>query len=499
MATDSAVARSVAKEGGWAGVMNILGAGFRYLNNLILARVLGPAALGLFGLANAAVAIVAVFISLGLPTAMTHFLASYAGRQEWGPLRWVVRASIRTALVSGILGCAVVVALSPWASVAIFHKEKLVLPLAGLALSLPFACLYGVCAGGLQGLKDIRGKVFVERVAHPLLLFAFLLAGGFVFRSLFFVVVCFFVATAANLLIAAVWFTRRMKALPLSPSPVASRWRVTAGFSVPVMVMNLLTYLVLQSDLLVMGIFRPEAEVGIYLIASRLATGVGQPADALGASLAPNFSSLMGQGDHEGLRRLFHTSTRWIFLLGTGVGLTLILSGQLVLRIFGKDFTTGYVVLCLLAAGQMFSAALGANATLITMTGHPKVNLVNSLVLGLANLGLDFVLIPRYGAVGAAAAAAASLIAMNLTRSVEINVILKMRPWDRTLLKPLVALLSGAAAGWGAFWGLGPVAGTACGLAVFVGGWWTLGPEPEDLEMLRLALARLRRRPAEVR
>ena len=31
--------------------------------------------------------------------------------------------------------------------------------------ALPFLVLYAICAGGLQGLRRIREKVFIERIA----------------------------------------------------------------------------------------------------------------------------------------------------------------------------------------------------------------------------------------------------------------------------------------------------------------------------------------------
>jgi O-antigen/teichoic acid export membrane protein len=264
------------------------------------------------------------------------------------------------------------------------------------------------------------------------------------------------------------------------------------------MFMNFLNFFILWSDILVMGMFRPAAEVGIYAIASRLATGVSMPTDSLGASLAPSFSSLTGRGDTEGLRRLFHTSTRWIFLLSSFAGLGLVLAGHPILGIFGHEFQVGYAALCLLAGGQMVTALFGANGTLITMTGHPRVNLANSIVLGVGNLGLNLLLVPRYGPLGAASAAAISWAVVNTTRAVEIWFILKIGPWDRTMAKPLLCLLAGAALGGAVMWAAGPIPATLAGLGAFALAWWALRPEPEDADMLRRGWSKLRGRPAAV-
>lgn len=505
--------RTVAREGSWAGMFNLMGAAIRYVNNIILTRMLGPAHYGLFALANTIVTVVAIPAGLGLPTSMVHFLASGSSAKQWPKVRWMVKAAFTGAVVASLAGACLVIATSRWISALFllmkakqlspaqlaFQKENLPSALEILALALPFLVLYAVCAGGLQGLRQIRAKVFIERIAHPLLFSAMLLAGGYFFRSLPFVLVCFWVAALAVFLMSAFWFRRQLRSLPKAEGPLTSHWRELRAFSTPVMFMNLLGYFVLQSDILVMGAFRGLAEVGIYTIASRLAQGVSLPTDALGVSLAPSFSVLVGQGDTAGLKRLFHASTRWLFLLGCGVGLGLIFAGKLILHLFGKDFGAGFVVLCILATGQMFSASLGANGTLITMTGHPKVNLANSLCMGLGNLGLMVLLVPRYGAVGAATAAASSFMIVNIARALEIWFILKIGPWDRTILKPMIALLIAAIAGGGTFCAFGPWAAAPVGLGAFLLLWWTLGPEPEDLDMTRRAWGKVRRRPVEPR
>ncbi len=484
--------RAVAREGTWAGIISLLGAGIRYINNLILTRMLGAKYYGLYALANQIVSVVMVPASLGLPTSMVHFIASSSSTGQWGKLRWVVRTAFAAALVSSLVGMALVIALAPWASEAVFQKKGLMPALVGLGIALPFLVFYAICAGGLQGLSQIRAKVIIERIAHPLLFSLLLVAGWFFFPSLRFVLGCFVAAAVAVAVISAFWFRKKFKDVPQAPGHEAAHWKELLSFSTPVMFMNLLSLFVLRSDIFVMGVYRPAAEVGVYSIAWALAQGVSMPTDALGASLAPSFSALMGKGDLDALRRLFHTSTRWLALLGGLVGLALILAGQPVLHLFGRDFRDGFVVLCILAAGQMFSALLGANGTLITMTGHPKMNLLNSFCLGIGNLGLSLVLVPRFGGPGAAAAAAASLVIVNLARAVEIWIILKIGPWDRTILKPMLILIVACLLGGGAFAAFGPYVATPVGLLAFALMWLGLRPEHEDADLLRRALARVR-------
>ena len=494
---DSKAMRSVAREGGWAGIFNLFGAAIRYGNNIILTRLLGAKLYGLYALANTVVTVITIPSSLGLPTSMVHFVASYAETGRWDKLRWVLKAAFRVVFFSSLLGVILVLALSPWASHSVFRKDGLLMPLSGLAVALPFLSLYTVCSGGLQGLKAIRGKVFIERIAHPLFFSILLVVGGFWFRTLEYVLVCFFVAAAAVLGLGLFWLMRRLKAIP-APAPAPPDWKHLLSFSTPVMFMQFLNYFILWSDILVMGIFWDAKEVGIYAIASRLATAVSMPTEALGASLAPSFSGLTGKGDMAGLKRLFHTSTRWTLLLAGILCTGLVLGGLPILHVFGKDFQAGFWALCILAGGQMFSACFGANGILITMSGHPKANMFNALFIGLGNLGLQLLLVPRYGAVGAATAAMLSMVILNITRAVELGFLLRLAPWDRTVRKPFAVLGVTALVGAASFRAFGPLPAMVLGLAAFAGTWVLLRPEAEDLDMLARAWGRLRRSPSGV-
>lgn len=475
----------VARESSWAGILGLAGAGLRYLNTLILTRLLGTAAYGIFALANTIVAVLAMPASLGLQTATVHFVAAGAGRREWGRLRWVIRASVGLVLVSGLFWGALVFFSAPWSSTTLFRKPELALPLAGLAFSLPFLGLANVFGGSLQGMRQIRAKVILDRIAHPLVFSLLLLAAGLISRTLELAAAAFVAASLVVALWGAVRLVRGLGTIPAPAAPAPAFWKDLLVFSTPVMALNLLNFLVLWSDVLVMGIYRPAAEVGIYQVASRLALAVNMPLEALNSSLAPNFSAMHSRRDAAGLRTVYQTSTRWIFLLSSLVFLVLVFGGRPVLWVFGRDFQEGYLALTLLAAGQLISSSMGANGTLITQTGYPAINLANVLFLGLLNLGLMFWLVPLFGATGAAAAAAVSLAVVNLARTLEIRLLFKISPWDRTFSKPLAVFALAAGAGGAAWWLAGEWAGLVAGPPVFLLAWWLAGPEPADRDLLR--------------
>jgi O-antigen/teichoic acid export membrane protein len=99
----------------------------------------------------------------------------------------------------------------------------------------------------------------------------------------------------------------------------------------------------------------------------------------------------------------------------------------------------GASTVTVLALAQFFSSSLGPTGTFVTMSGHSKINLVNSIILLSSNIVLNYILIPRYGLLGAAVATGASIVAVNVIRVIEIYCLLKFHLYDTSFIKPLFA------------------------------------------------------------
>jgi O-antigen/teichoic acid export membrane protein len=85
-----------------------------------------------------------------------------------------------------------------------------------------------------------------------------------------------------------------------------------------------------------------------------------------------------------------------------------------ILKLFGQEFVAGTESLRILCIGQIINASTGSVGLILNMTGHEKYN-VMSLSLGTGiNLLLNLLLVPQFGLIGAAIAAATSMIVWNL-------------------------------------------------------------------------------------
>jgi len=148
---------------------------------------------------------------------------------------------------------------------------------------------------------------------------------------------------------------------------------------------------------------------------------------------------------NEEIGRIFKMVTRWIVTVVIPPATLFMLFPELVLSVFGARFAAGGAsALLLLTLASFLQASLGLSATVLAMTGHARLSLLNALfALGL-QVALNFILIPKMGLNGAALATLLLFLMLSTLRLVEIRRLLKIHPFGNALWKPLAAGLSAA-------------------------------------------------------
>jgi len=394
-------------------VVQLAGAGLGFLLSIMLARLTGVAGVGLYFLAVTVVDISATISRLGLESTSMRFASIAHSRGELGDLASLYRKSMGVVFVTGAAVALLVWVVGSQLQIGgerapEFHGE---LPLLVFAI-VPVALLV-IQAEFFKAVGRTATGTFSQALVPPLLLLAatimLWLWGMGTVHAVFGSYVG--AAIAALAVAMATWHWR-----------FPGLWRQRGSFdtgrllrtSMPLLVVNSMTLILGWTDVLVLGIWRGAAEVGIYGIAMRLAVLTAFILSAVNVVVAPQFAALHAEGKVVALRRLAQQSAFWTLVAASPAILALLLVPELILQIFGSQFTAGAAALRILALGQLVNVATGPVGTLLVMTGHEK--LMRNIVAASAALNLlcVLVLVPRFGATGAAAGTAFSLGVMKI-------------------------------------------------------------------------------------
>jgi O-antigen/teichoic acid export membrane protein len=222
------------------------------------------------------------------------------------------------------------------------------------------------------------------------------------------------IAAALAFFAGAVFLLKRIPTFVRLATPqydLAAWWRS----ALPLLFLQGIGVINLQTDILMLAAISGSESAGIYQAAVRGAELVAFALVIVNMAIQPTISRLYASGDMVRLQRLTTLAARAAVAAALPLAILMIFLGKpLMALVFGGDFARGAVALAILAAAQLINAATGSVNDLLNMTGHERDTAVGMAIGAIANVALNFLLIPIWDMAGAAVATGLSLILWNL-------------------------------------------------------------------------------------
>jgi O-antigen/teichoic acid export membrane protein len=365
---------------------------------LLLARGLSPAGRGTVAFITVTALVTARIASFGLTEATKVFAAKRPNARAALLSTAVVAIAVGAATAAGLICGAL--ALIPGARPAGVGRPELAL----LGLGALATAIAGAGFSFLQG--SSRFRPYTRVLAVGPWLYAALLAvtwaatGLTVTRA----ALAWVVAQAVPALLLCLASARGIGFGRLDLSLL----REAIHFGLRAWSGGLAHFLNARVDQIIMGLIASEAALGIYAVAVNGSEVLFYIPSAVASTLVPVVASGEARGSVERTLRVF----RLVILVTLAAVAVAAIAGPLLLPVvFGEPYRDSVTPFLLLlpsalgfAASSVFSNALLASSAPTLSSVGP----VTSLTLGIA---LDLVLIPRYGASGAATAASIALLA----------------------------------------------------------------------------------------
>lgn len=421
----------------------------RLILGFLLARFMGAEQYGLYSLADSAVFMVIGIALMGMDTALMHFIPVFSRRREATALQATLQVGLGIPLALGILGGIGLFVFAGPIAQSVFHEPRLALLLRIVALAAPFGVMSSAAVGATRGFKQMQYKVITQDIALTLIkliLTAVLAITGLTAMK---AMAAYSAAVVASCLLL-IYFLNKLIPLNRPAGPWRRHLKQMLGFSLPVYVSRLLALFGPNLRIVLLGMFSTVFSVGIFTVATRIRMVSLAFQSAMVVMGSPIVSELHGQQEREKLERFYQTVTKWTLTFNLPLFLVIVCFPQFLLSIFGQDFTAGAVALVILACGDLVNAATGICGVMVTMTGNPWLNTVDSIFSLAVTLLFSLWLIPTMGVVGAGIAAMASVTFSNLFQLIAVFVLFRMLPYDRSFVKPVLAAGAAAVATWAA-------------------------------------------------
>ena len=376
-----------------------------FASTLLLSRILGVSGYGAYAFAFAWASVLAVPALLGLTPLVIRHVAGYRAREEWGPLRGILRRSNQAVSVSAASLVALGVLLG-WAA----HRSEpeLLHPFWIGLLLVPIIALTALRQAAMQGLGRVVVGRLPETIIAPALFIVLIGVGALAGDSLSptSAVALQVVAAAVAFAVGAYLLRGSLPAVARLVAP-AYETRTWARSALPLFAMSAVTAVNAQVGTIFLGALSGPEEAGIYGVASRVAVFTSFVALAATYPLMPAAARLHATEGRAELQRLVARSGRVVALTSIPLIVGLIVFAEPCLRLFGGDFEQGANALRLMVLGEGVKIALGFGGLALVMTGK-EGQLTKAVATGAAaTLILNPALIPFLGVEGAALATAA--------------------------------------------------------------------------------------------
>lgn len=487
--------------GAAANALVLIAANFRGVFTFLIARLLGDAALGRFGLVWATTDLLSKVGMLGLDLGIVPAVATRAAAGDCAGARRLFRRGLAAATAASLALALVSIPFINWLA-RVGGLDAFAGGGAIMLLALPGIAVARISTGASRALLSMRSEFYSRGLVETWVqtgVFVLAVALSVGDRAPALAVVA---GETAGGIVAYILAARVLNRLGRGRSRVEQGSAATATastramlrFSAPIAGSSLLNVLVLQLDVLLLGAYVGSvpgvtvASFGIFCAAAEVAGGMRKVRQVFDPIFAPVIATRRAAQGHASLRETVAGPGRWVLSAQLPLVGALFLSSGFVLSIYGPSFRQGALWLAILGIAHGANSFAGLVETLI-MIERPGLNLVNAAVTIATQLVVGIALIPRMGVTGAAVAMCAGFVVQGALRFAEVKHVFGWSwPWQ-SLRRPLAAftiafipalglrlLSSGVAA---------EVASGALFLGLYIAMWRVLGAEPVDREIWR--------------
>jgi O-antigen/teichoic acid export membrane protein len=421
-------------------------AAFGYVFKVYLARVLGAADLGLYTLGITLIGFFGIFNTLGLPQSAVRFVAAYSAEKKFDKLHALLWRGAGILIAVNMLFSAVLLVVGRFIAVHFYHAPTLVPYLPLFAVMMLFSVLSTFFGKALAGYRDLKLRtLIVNFLGSPLHMLAavLLITAGMGLRGYLWAQIISSGIATLLLFIAVQRLTP--KPARFSARAGATPAREVWALSAAMLGIGFLEFTIAQVDKVALGFYRGAREVGVYSVAAAVVVYVALVLTSINQIFAPTIADLHARAEHQLLSRLFQSLTKWVVGLTLPLSVVVIVFARPMMRIFGHDFEMGWPILIIGTVGQLVNCGVGSVGYLLLMSGHEKRVLKVQIIMATVMVVLCAALIPLWGVVGAAAAAAITNVGMNVGYLLEVRTALKLSPYNKgyfRLVPPTLAMIA---------------------------------------------------------
>lgn len=415
-----------------------------YIYRILIARMHGVQPGGgveIYGMFNLAVVIVNLFIaisSLGLVAGILRYISVYRGKKETDKIRYIVRFTMITSIISGIIATLTMFFSSEYISLNIFHNSGLIPYLKWFSITIPLSIFAGIFILIIQAYEKIEWYSFIRNILDNVVKVSALVMLIFLGLQSNAVIFSYVLGVMSMILFSYFYCRYRLSEVfeksSLNDAAKKSIKKELFAYSWPLMFLGVVMFLFTWIDSFAIGYFIDVKSVGIYNAATPIVALLFVAPGLFIQLFFPLIIKEYSRKNNDLIKEMSKQVGKWIFLLNLPFFLLIILfPGTLINLLFGPEYIAAENPLRFLAIGSFFYSILIVSENLISMVGKSKIILFNVSITSSVNLVLNIIFIKIWGITGAAIATMIAYILWSILTLIQAKKYTSIIPFKRKM------------------------------------------------------------------
>lgn len=435
--------KTIAKNTGWYGLENIISAVVTLSTSIAIARTLGPAKMGYLIYVAVIASFVASLGSLGIPATTQKYMAEFLGMSDQGTARYIY---FRTLWLQVGLAVLATIGITVWVLGDAANGYKLASVL--IVLSILPAMINSIPAQANVAAEQLEYNLPAS-VISILVFFVAILATAIFHWGVVGYGASVLLTRLVDCLVRFGPTTARILRWPkahVQPQGLPQRMMTFAWQSIASMIVAMIVWD--RSELVLLRHLSPDIkQISYYSVAFSMAERLLITSAVFGSATGATIFAQYGR-DKSRLPAITAATFRYLALSSIPLHLIAVSLAFPVLVVFyGKQYLGAAVVVTLAPLLCMPKAFIGPVQSLLQSNERQKWVIWATIIAGVVDMGVAWMLIPRYGAVGAClGSGAAQVTAVGMMWVIGIRMYNIKMPWLQTAKITFISVIAAAVA-----------------------------------------------------
>lgn len=413
--------RIIVKTGAFILLLSILGKGAGWLFNMLLTKTVSSEVYGIFTLAWGVVIFSAGILLLGIPEAMSRFIAFYRGKGD--------KEEVNTSIKTGGFLTLILIFLSLFIFLILYKffpsflslkKDEFVL-VCFLFFLRSIEGFFNSVIAGFRKPHIARFIRFLLEILRPIFLFFAILVGVTLFSAIFALILAVVVPTIISGIYA-------VKKFGLGTKIKITLAKEFLKFGIHTTITSTANNLLGWADMFLVRIFLGFSALGIYYIANLTAAVELIFFSAFLAIFTPIITEHFGRKDYEGASKLSSYLLESFFLLFIPIFIAFVaFPREILVILFTADYGLGALAFQIMSLSMFLYGTSNLFTTILNSAGKPEKVAKIVSIAAIVNVIANFFLIPKFGIEGAAIATVFSSFLLLFLSYIEVEKIVKLK------------------------------------------------------------------------